>query len=145
MDKIDAQILNALATNAKKPLRELAVECQVSFVTVMNRIKKLEKEGLIKSYQAKLDLEKAGYGVHVIFMLRIGRGKVIETLEKIAKYEQVYYVCDITGDFDAQVHAKFKSTREMDGFLKKLQTFEAIERTLTLLVLHTLKDGQTRI
>ena len=44
-DKLDEKIINSLTRNTKIPLRQLAKRLKVSFVTVMNRIKRLEKEG----------------------------------------------------------------------------------------------------
>ncbi len=145
IDKIDEQILDELIINAKIPLRELASKLKVSFVTVMNRIKKLEKEGVIKGYSAKLNYEKMGYGVHVLIEIRIAKGKLFELEKKIARNPSVYAVYDSTGEYDATIFAKFKSTRAMDNFLKKIQTYDFVERTNTKLVLNTIKEGQIRL
>ena len=145
IDKTDEQIINEFISNAKIPLRQLASKLKVSFVTVMNRIKRLEKEGVIENYSSKINYEKLGLGVHVLIEIRILKGKLFELEKKIARNPNVYAVYDTTGEYDATVFAKFKSTRKMDDFLKKIQTFDFVEKTNTKLVLNTIKDGQIRL
>jgi Lrp/AsnC family transcriptional regulator for asnA, asnC and gidA len=142
IDETDKKILNLLADNAKMPLRDLAKVLNVSFVTVMNRIKKLEKEKVITKYCTKINFEKLGYDTTVIIQVIISKGKLFELEKKIASSPEIYAVYDTTGSYDALVIGKFKSTRSMDNFIKKLQTFDFVERTNTMLVLNTIKDAQ---
>jgi Lrp/AsnC family transcriptional regulator, regulator for asnA, asnC and gidA len=145
LDKIDEKIINELSSDSKIGLRQLAQKLGVSFVTVRNRIKKLEDMKAIKQYTAKVDYEKLGYEVHIIIEVRIQRGKLIELEKRIANSPNVYALYDVTGDFDALVIAKFKSTKSMDAFLKKIQTYDFVERTNTILVLNTIKEGHIKL
>lgn len=144
-DKHDEKILNELIENNKIPLRKLSKKLNVSFVTVMNRIKKLEKEGVIEKYASKINYEKLGYGTHVIIEIKISKGKLFELEKRIASSDNVYSVYDTTGEYDATIIAKFKSTRAMDNFLKKIQTFDFVEKTNTKLVLNTIKEDQIKL
>jgi DNA-binding Lrp family transcriptional regulator len=144
-DALDEKILNELSVNSKATLRSLAGKLGVSFVTVMNRVKRLEKESIIEGYSAKINFEKLGYGTHVIVDVRISKGKLFELEKRIALIKNVYAVYDTTGESDALVIGKFKSTRSMDEFLKKIQPFDFVERTNTKLVLHTIKEGEIRL
>lgn len=145
IDKLDEKIINELTSNAKIPLRKLAAKLKVSFVTVMNRIKKLEKEGIIEKYSAKINYEKLGYGIHVLIDIRIEKGKLIELEKKIAHHPNIYLVYDTTGGFDSTVIGLFKSTRAMDSFLKKIQTYDFVVRTNTKLILNTIKEEQIKL
>lgn len=145
IDKLDEKIINELTENAKQPLRKLATKLKVSFVTVMNRIKHMEKEGIIEKYVAKINYEKLGFGVHVLIEVRISKGKLFELEKKIAYHPNIYLVYDTTGDFDTTVIGFFKSTRAMDDFLKKIQTYDFVERTNTKLILNTIKEEQIKI
>jgi len=98
------------------------------------------KEGIIKKYTTKLDYEKIGYDVEVIIEIRISKGKLFEVERKIAMHPNVFAVYDITGAFDSLVLARFPTRRQMDHFLKKLQTYDFVERTETKLILNTIKD-----
>ncbi|RMF04981.1 Lrp/AsnC family transcriptional regulator, partial [Candidatus Woesearchaeota archaeon] len=59
---------------------------------------------------------------------------------KIAADPHVTAVYDNTGDFDATVIAKFKNRRGLDSFLKKIQTYDFVERTETRMILNTIKE-----
>ena len=137
----DKKILNAMLDNSRLSLREIAKKIGVSVATVMNHVKILEGSGIIKKYSAHIDYEKAGYGVEVLIEVRILKGKLIEMEKKIATHPNVFAVYDTTGSFDAVILARFKSTRNMDNFLKKIQSYEFVERTETKLVLKTIKEG----
>ena len=106
----------------------------------MNHLNRLEKEGIIKKYTAKLDYEKIGYDVEVMIDIRISKGKLFEVEKKISAHPNVFAVYDTTGSFDAVVLARFPSRRKMDSFLKKIQTYDFVERTETKLILRTMKE-----
>ena len=126
--------------NARLSALDIAKKAKMSVVTVLNRIKRLEKNGAIKSYSAIIDHEKLGYDVSAIIELRISKGKLFEVEEKIAKHKNVFAIYDVTGDVDAIVVAKFKNTVSLDRFLKKIQRYTFIERTTTKLVLNTIVE-----
>ena len=145
IDSIDEKIINELTRNSKITLRQLAAMLGVSFVTVMNRVRRLEKEGIIEKYVARVNFDRLGYDTHVVIEVRISKGKLFELENKIAMSPNVYAVYDITGEFDAIVIGRFRSTRSMDNFLKKIQTYGFVERTNTKLILNTIKEDQIRI
>ena len=145
LDDTDQKILNELLVNATAPLRKIASTLRVSFVTVMKRIKRMEEEGVILGYTPRINYETLGYGVNVQIEVRISKGKLIELEKKIAKSPNVSAVYDTTGDFDATIIAKFRTTRGMDNFLKHIQTFDFVERTNTKLILNTIKEEQIRV
>lgn len=145
MDASDTLIVNELIDNPKKPLREIGKKLRLSFVTVMNRIRRLEKEGVIKHYTTKIDYEKLGYGTHALVQLRISKGRFGEFSKAIEKEQSIYAVYDVTGDFDSAIIGLFKSTQSMDKFLKKLQSFDFVERTSTALILNTIKEDSMKV
>ena len=132
--------MNILVENARLSLRQIAKKVNLSVATVMNHIKKLEKEGVIKGYTAKLDYEKSGYDIEVMIEIRISKGRLFDVEKKIAASPNVFAIYDITGSYDAVILARFPTRRQMDNFLKKLQTYEFVERTETKLILNTIKE-----
>ena len=66
LDKTDMKILKNLMLNSRLSSRQLALNLGMSTVTVLSRIKKLEKEKIIKGYTAIIDHEKLGYGLTAI-------------------------------------------------------------------------------
>src|SRR3990167_10648077 len=96
LEETDKKILNIIVENSRLSLRQIAKKANVSAATVMHHIKKLEKDGVIKKYTAKLDYEKAGYDVDVMIEIRISKGKLFEVERKIASHPNVFAVYDIT-------------------------------------------------
>ncbi len=145
LDPLDKNILSVLLEDSRYSFRQIAERVKVSPATVLNRIKELEKSGIIKQYSALLDYEKLGFDVEVIIEVRIAKGKLFEVEKQIAHHPNVFAVYDVTGDFDAMILAKFPSRQRMDSFLKQLQTFDFVERTHTRMILHTIKEKQVGV
>ena len=141
----DQKILNLLLENSRQSFREIAKKAGVSVVTVINRVKELEKDKVIKAYTAELDYEKLSYDVQAIIQLRIAKGKLFEVEKRIATEPNVFAVYDTTGDFDALVIAKFKSRKSLDTFLKKIQRYDFVQRTETKLILNTIKEKNIKV
>jgi len=144
-DNTDKRILNALTENSRLSLRQIAEKVKVSVATVMHRLNKLGKEGILKKYTAKIDYEKIGYDVEVMIEIRISKGRLLDVEKKIAVHPNVFAVYDVTGAFDAVILARFRNRRQMDNFLKKIQTYEFVERTETKLILKTIKEESLMI
>ena len=104
----------------------------------MKRVHALEKSGVIKNYSVTLDYDKIGYDLHVIIDVRVAKGKLHMVEKKIVRHNNVLAVYDNTGSFDATVIARFASRATLDNFLKKLQTYDFVERTETKLILSTI-------
>ncbi|MBI2128754.1 Lrp/AsnC family transcriptional regulator [Candidatus Woesearchaeota archaeon] len=142
LDNVDKEIINILITDPRLSYREIAKAVKVSAATAMNRIRKLEKEKVIKRYTTILDYDEIGFDVEVLIEIRISKGKLFEVEKKIASHPNVFAVYDITGDFDASILARFKNRKEMDSFLKKIQTYDFVERTFTKFILHTIMEKE---
>ena len=140
LEETDKKILNIIIENSRLSLRQIAQKAGVSVATVMHHLKALEKEGIIKKYTAKLDYEKMGYDVEVMIEIRVSKGRLLDVEKKIAMDSNIFAVYDVTGAFDALVLARFPTRRKMDNFLKRIQTYEFVERTETRLILRTMKE-----
>ncbi|HIG95195.1 MAG TPA: Lrp/AsnC family transcriptional regulator [Nanoarchaeota archaeon] len=145
MDQIDTKILNVLLENSNRSYRKIASFVGVSGVTVLKRMKELEKEKVIKNHTINLDYEKLGYDVSAIINMRITHGMFKEAEKKLSKEPNVFAIYDITGDFDAMMIAKFKNRKSLNTFLKKIQEYDFIKKTETSLILNTIKEENIRI
>ena len=140
LDKTDERILKNLMVDARSSARQLALKLGISTVTVLSRIKKLEKEKIIKGYTALVDHEKLGYNLTAIIEIIAKKDKIIDMEVEISKIENVCGVYDITGNTDTLVIAKFKSRNELSEFVKGLASIPNIENTITHVVLNTTKE-----
>ena len=140
MDGTDVKILKRLLRDARMSYRKVAAEIGVSPPTVLARVDKLEKEGVIKSYSAMLDHEKLGYDLTAIIDITATKGKIVDLEKQIAKFPNVCAVYDTTGLTDMTIIAKFKSRAELSSFVKKDLSLPYVERTNTHVVLVTVKE-----
>ena len=139
-DQTGVKILAALTLDARLSSRQIAKKCGVSIGTVLSRMKKMEREGIIKGYSAMLDHEKLGYELTVVSEITVSKGRLLEMENQIARLPNVCCVYDVTGLTDAVIIAKFKSREELSKFTKRLLALPYVERTNTHMVLTTVKE-----
>jgi len=139
LDKIDEKILKNLMVDGRLSARQMALKLGMSTVTILSRIKKLEKEKIIKGYTALIDHEKIGYDLTAIIEI-IAKKDIVDIEEKLSKIDNVCGVYDITGNTDTIIVAKFKERNELSAFVKTLSSMANIENTITHVVLNTAKE-----
>ena len=140
LDKTDEKILKSLLVNARLSARQLALKLGMSTVTILSRIRRLEREGVICGYAAAVDHEKLGYELTAVIEIVTKKSKIADIEEDLAKMENVCCVYDVTGNTDTMVIAKFKSRNELSDFVKRLSAIRSIENTITHVVLNTAKE-----
>ena len=140
MDEIDGKILKNLMVDARISARQLALKLGMSTVTILSRIKKLEKMKIIKGYSALIDHEKIGYSLTAVIEMVGKNDKIVDIENEISKFENVCGVYDITGSTDTIIIAKFKERNELSKFVKDLASIPNVENTITHVVLNTTKE-----
>jgi len=144
LDEKDLRILEELGKNSRRSIAELADELQIPRSTIYNRIKKLERLDIIKTYKAIVDHEKLGRELTALVHIKITSKESAETIANDLK--KLSYVDDIflvTGQYDIIVKARFEGTHELSEFIyeeKGLRDREGIERTESMIVLKTIKE-----
>ena len=145
LDETARRILSVLQRDARTSMRKISEEVGVSLGTVSNRVRRLEEIGVIRGYTVLLDPEKVGWDLNVVVGLRIQKGRLIEIQEKIAEDPRVYGVYDVTGDFDSMVVARARDRSDLDELSKNVMSIDGIERSVTHLVLNTVKESPTTL
>jgi len=140
MDETDERILRHLMVDARISARQLALKLGMSTVTILSRIKKLEKMKIIKGYSALIDHEKIGYSLTAVIEMVAKNDKIVDIENEISKFENVCGVYDITGSTDTIIIAKFKERNELSKFVKDLASIPNVENTITHVVLNTTKE-----
>jgi DNA-binding Lrp family transcriptional regulator len=140
IDELDKKIVRVMNANARKSFRELAKDVGTSVTAVIHTVKKLEALGAIKGYIPLVDATYFGLDLSAAIALKISQGKLLEAQEKIAEDPHVAAVYDITGEWDSLVIAHFRGRDDLNKFLKRLNAMKYIDRTVTHIVLNTVKD-----
>jgi DNA-binding Lrp family transcriptional regulator len=140
LDELDIDILRSLNENARKSFRDIAKELHVSLTTVSNRVKAMEREGVIQGYMPVVDATKLGYDIMAVIGIKVIHGRIVETEKDLARDAAVFAVLDSTGEWDAILMARFKTRADLNTFVKKVLDHENVDRTYTQVVLNITKD-----
>lgn len=146
LDKIDRKILEILQANAKITNAQLSKEIGLSPAPTLERVKKLEVSGIIKSYHAKLDPASIGLGVTTfVHVTLIGHNKrnIEAFLEEINKVDEIIECHHITGsgDFILKVIAK-DITAYQNLMLDKVSEIKEVDNMQSMVILSTFKDSK---
>jgi Lrp/AsnC family transcriptional regulator, regulator for asnA, asnC and gidA len=140
LDDLDRAILVELNVDARRSHREIAGRLRVAPTTVIRRIERLERDGVIRGYVPLLDDERLGYELLATVGIRISKGRLREVEERLARDPRAFAIYDVTGDFDAILLGRFRDRRDLDRFVKHALQDPHIERTNTQLVLNRVKE-----
>lgn len=140
LDSTDVKILKYLLADARLSGRQMARSVGVSVGTAISKVKKMQREGIIKGYSARLNHEKLGYELTAVTEITVSKGRLLDTEKEIAKISNVCAVYDVTGLIDAIVIAKFKTRKALSQYTKTLLALPFVERTNTHIVLTTIKE-----
>lgn len=139
LDKTDLKILKLLQENSKITNLELSKKIGLSPAPTLERVKKLETTGIIKSYHAHVDPEKIGLNVQTFILVNLAWQKpnALENfLEKIKKIPEVIECYIITGDADFILKVICSDLRTYEKLLfNTLSQIEEIERLKTLMTM----------
>ena len=146
MDEKDEKILELLRENSKLTTHQISKKTLVPITTIHNRIKKLEKEGVIKKYTIELDNKKIGKNIaayiHIVVdykLLKEIKMSQHELAKKLKQQELVEETAIVTGGTDIIIKVRAKDIDELDDFVtKKLRNIDGIDKTQTIVILNEL-------
>ena len=144
LDQIDKKILSILSSNSKLGNKEIAAEIGLSITPTFERIKRLERHGVIKNYVAILDKKKIDKGLHVLCQVSL-KAHNLDLLvgfeDKIVHLHEVNSCYHIAGNYDYLLSIEVKDMDEYQEFLKqKLASIPNIANVQSSFVMSTLKS-----
>ncbi|HAM97616.1 MAG TPA: AsnC family transcriptional regulator [Marinilabiliales bacterium] len=130
LDAIDKKILKVLQENGRVTTKELAAKIHLSNTPVYERVKKLEKSGVIRKYKAEIDPEKIGKGTIVFIMASMNKHTkdVVENFKKqLMSFPEVMEFYYISGNHDVMLKVMVADMHEYKTFIEeKLSNVENI-------------------
>ncbi len=144
LDKIDLKIIRLLQKDAKMKIKEVASELNMTNTPIFDRIKKLEKWGVITGYSALIDKNKVG--LHLVAFCSITLDKHneanIKQFEKeVRNLKEVVECYHIAGIVDYLLKVVAKDMAEYQSFIaKKLAALDNIGRVQSSFVMTSIKD-----
>ena len=145
-DEIDHKILTILQNRGRITNAKLAAEVGLSAPPMLERVKKLERTGLIKGYAAILDAQRLGVGFLVFVTLNLDVRELgrIDTFEKaIIDSPEVMECHHIAGEIDFLLKISVRDQAHYTQFVADhLAQIKGINRIVTWVVLHTSKESR---
>jgi Lrp/AsnC family leucine-responsive transcriptional regulator len=142
-DPYDIAILQEVQKNAKITIKDLSEKINLSPTPTFERLKKLEKEGYITGYHAKLDIKKLGLSLMVMcnVSLKNHQKDIIEKFqEEIIRFDEVKECYHIAGMYDYLLKIIVKDMDAYQQFVsKKLASLDNIGNVQSSFVMIELK------
>ena len=143
-DNIDKKLLALLQDDSKKTTKELSLKLNLSVTAVYERIKKLEKEGIVSKYVALLNRNKIQKGFVVFCHLKLMQ----HTKEFISQFEkevvqliEVLECFHVSGDYDYILKICVKDMEEYREFMvTKLTSLQHIGSTHSTFMIGEVKN-----
>lgn len=142
LDEIDHNILRILQEKARIPNVEVARQVGMAPSAVLERIRKLERQGMIDGYEVRLNPERFGRRL-VAFVTVTTAGPEAEpvTGNRLAAIADVQEVHFVAGQDSYLIKVRCADTRALDRLLReKIATLDGVVATRTAIALTTLKE-----
>lgn len=146
-DEIDLRILEMLKDDARIANAAIARDVGLAPSAVFQRIKKLEDQGVILGYHARIDPAALDQGLLAFISVQTGEGaRAKETAEMLAAVPEVLEVHRVVGDDCFYLKVRVRDTGALGALLdEKIQTLEPVASTRTTIVLSTAKEQDVRL
>ncbi|MBL0141795.1 MAG: Lrp/AsnC family transcriptional regulator [Betaproteobacteria bacterium] len=134
-DDPDRKLLALLREDGRMSTAALARKLGVARTTVVERMKRLERDGIVAGYTVRMHSRVRGrmLRVHVLLSIDPKKGEaVVEALRAIAQVRGVYA---ISGAFDNLVFVEGETTQEIDRVLDAIGALPGVGKTQSSLVL----------
>jgi Lrp/AsnC family leucine-responsive transcriptional regulator len=146
LDGTDRKILDILQANSNITNAQLAQEIGLSPAPTLERVKKLEQSGIIKSYHALIDHASVGLGVSTFVMVSL-KGHNKENIDRfmnaISVIPEIVECHHVTGQADfilKIICADIPAYQKL--MLEKVSNVDVVDNMQSMVILSTFKDSK---
>lgn len=147
LDRVDLLILEQLQENARLSSAELAERVSLSTSPCWRRVKRLEEDGVIRAYQARLDPPRLGYQVTAFVYISLDKKdtKHMQAFERAVQgIPQVLSCHRISGRYDYQLMTLAKDLDAYGVFSENcINALPSVKEVYTSFVMREVKAGGT--
>jgi Lrp/AsnC family leucine-responsive transcriptional regulator len=142
LDATDRMLLQLLQGDDRLPLAQLSKRIGAPASTLNDRIKRLQREGLIAGFHARLSPDAVGLNLLAFMLVAWNSPKVEQAFLKKIKVSPVVLECHhVTGAWNYLLKLRLANTRDLEKFLADtVKPIGGIERTETIIVLSSVKE-----
>ena len=145
LDNIDKKIINTLQIDSKITTKKIATDLNLSVTAIYERIKKLEKKGVIEKYIAVINKEKIKRDFVVLCQVKLiqHHHSYIEKFEKeVLQFNEVLECYNISGDYDYMLKVAVENMKSYRNFINhKLTTLNHISSTQSNFIIAEVRNS----
>jgi len=148
LDRVDRQLLMALQEDSRTPVAELARRVHLTPTPCQLRLKRLEREGYLESFGARINAERAGFGLLAYITVGLDRTTpdIFDHFQRAVQDVEEIEECHMTaGGFDYLLKIRSRSMADFRRFVgTRLGTLPGLRQTHTYFVMEQVKN-QSRL
>ena len=145
LDHTDRELLKLLQEDCKRTNKELSMHLGLSVTAVYERVKKLEKEGVISGYVALIDKVKVNRSFVAFCHIKLvqhSQDFVVKFEREVSKLEEVMDCYHISGDYDYLLKILVEDISAYRDFMvNKLTTIDHIGSTHSMFMINEVKHS----
>lgn len=128
IDKRDKKILSIFSNNARLSYNQIAKKTKISKDSVRNRILKMEKNGIIKSYFTLFDYSKLGITSFVVYCkLKVKNNLDQKLMDQLKKNQNITSITWLFGEYDLRLNIITAQQKNPINILRKNKFLEKLE------------------
>lgn len=120
LDTIDAKLIELLQEDSSQTVKQLSAQLNLSNTPVYERIKKLEKSGVIDKYSAKINPKKIGKELLVFTNVSLkehSKTFLLNFEDKVKQLDEVIECYHVSGEHDYLLKVLVKNMQDYRSFL----------------------------
>lgn len=138
MDDIDRRIIDALVTDGRLPVTSLAERIGLSASATSERLRRLEREGVIAGFRAEINPAAIGRAIDTLIDIQLAPGSSFGALDAdLAAMPEIVDAAHVTGQWDYQIRARCRSIDDLERLIRRLKEELGVRETSTRVVLRT--------
>lgn len=143
LDELDTQILSALVENGRVRWSALAEQLEVSPPAIADRVRRLEKAGVITGYAVRLNAGKLGLGFSAFVSVTLDHPRHRQAfLDYVQSSVSIAACHHVIGEGDYLLKVCCRSTAELEHILSdEIKALPGIQQTRTTIALSAVKES----
>ena len=139
IDDTDRELIALLRQDARMPVAALATKLKVARGTVQNRMKRLEREGVIVGYTVRVKPQAEAHRIRALMTIVVEGNRGAEVLHALRGHPNVTGLHSTNGRWDLIAELRAESLEAFDRALGNIRLIDGIASTETSLLLSTHK------
>ena len=141
LDAIDRRILGELRRDARISWRELGDAVHLSPTSAADRVRRMEREGVIEGYTVRIAGAALGRTVRAVIDVSLGAGIDVDEFEqRLAQRDEVSFAAYVTGTADYSIIVACSGAEGLDAFVRWLRAEAGVSRTETKMLLRIVTE-----